>query len=166
MQIKKKALLYDIANIAFVIADTGDDLNHSLHRVRDVCEEGNLDRVARVLGLAYSQVIAILSPVIDSPEINVEKDFSEVPRNYPIDFSDNPDLKFVLTAEMKLKIKETVHEYMVAMVLADWLGITYPVAADVWKDRAEQALVSLKEIAASMVTSTFSGGFKRRISVF
>lgn len=170
MTIKKKALLYDIANMAYMIADKGHDLTsetcHDLHRVRDICEEGNIDRVARVLGLAFSHILVALAPILEKQSLNLESDFSALPRNYPLEFSKAPEIKFALTDEIKLCIKETAHEYMVAMVLADWLSMTFPQAADVWKFRSEAAMEKLKETLSSMSDTSFPGAFRRRLSPF
>lgn len=165
MKLKKKALLYAISNMAYVIADEGDPSDHSLHRVRDICEDGNIDRVSRVLGLAYSNILSVLIPLIESPRMDINRDNSEIPHDYEINFRCDSNLKFSFTKERKLKIKETAFEYMVSMVLADWLGVTYPIAADVWKFRAQQALEVLKEEAGSVMTG-FSCGFRRKTSPF
>lgn len=165
MKILKKALLYDISNMAYLIADTGDHSNHSLHRVRDICQDGNIDRVARVLGLAYSQVLVALLPILAPPRLDIEKDQSVVPHDYIINLRKDADMKFRLTKERQLKIKETVHEFMVAKVLADWLYVTLPPAADVWKYRAEVSLEALTDLAASLATSSCAA-FRRRISPF
>lgn len=141
--IKKKALLYDIENIAYVIADNGV-AGHSPHRVFDICRKGNIDRVARILGLAYAKVQYVLSPLLEVPPMFRDFDFSVIPRNYRFRF------KCGLPAEKILKIKETVHEYMVCMVLADWLGITMPAEAKVWEERAA---VCLNELAGSSIIS-------------
>ena len=164
MKIRKKALLYDIANMAYMIADTGEPLNHSLHKVRDICEEGNIDRVSRILGIAYAEILNVLSPVMSPSGLNPCRDNSSVPHDYSIEFSDNEFLRFRLTTERKLKIRERAHEYMVGMALADWLGMTLPPAADVWKERAEEAICSLKELVASVMAGS-AAGFRRRISV-
>lgn len=165
MKLKKKALLYDIENIAYVIADNHKADDTSIHRVRDICREGNIDRVARVLGLAYSQILVALSPITVSLPINENHDLSLHPHDYEINFRTDGDFKNLLTPEIKLKIKETAHEYMVAMVLDDWLAITFPVAADVWKYKAETSFESLKDITCSF--SSFSTyGFRRKLSPF
>ena len=165
MKILKKSLLYDISNMAYVIADTGENLNHTLHRVRDVCQDGNIDRVARVLGLAYANVLSVLFPVLETPATNIDKENSAKVRDYEFNFRRDGNLCHGLTTERKLKIKETVHEYMVSLVLADWLGITLPAAADVWKYKAEEALESLG-ILISRILSSASGVFRRSMSPF
>lgn len=123
MKLKKDSLIYDISNMAYVIADTGDDTDHTLHRVRDICQDGNIDRVSRILGLAYAEILTVLAPVLKAPEIDPARDNSSSPKDYVINFSDRSSLRFLLTPEWKLKIKETCHEYMVSMVLADWLAV-------------------------------------------
>ena len=164
MKLKKKALLYDIANIAYVIADTGDT-SHALHRVQDICQDGNIHRVARILGLAYSRILDVLAPVLNPLTIDICRDASASPHDYIIDFSDSPSLKFSLTPEKRLRIKETAHEYMVAMVLYDWLSITLPPAADVWKFKMTEALASLRD-SVGEISSSSSCSFRRKLNPF
>lgn len=164
MKLKKKALLYDIANIAYTVADTGEHNRHTLHRVRDICQDGNIDRVARVLGLAYANILTVLLPVLDRPKTDINRDSSASPHDYEICFRNDRTLKYLLTKERQLKIKESAHEYMVCMVLADWLGITLPEAADVWKYKAECALEAIADTVASVMNASFSAGFRRRVS--
>ncbi|MCH5234908.1 MAG: hypothetical protein J1E16_06410 [Muribaculaceae bacterium] len=165
MTLNKNALIYDIENMAFTIADTGEESRHTLHRVRDICQDGNIDRVARVLGLAYANLLSLMLPILEPPRFNIDKDQSCVPHNYNFKFRGDHSLRFLLTKERKLKIKETAHEYMVALVLADWLEITLPEAADVWKFRASEALESLKELLVNLLSS-LNSGFKRSLSPF
>ena len=164
MKLLKKALLYDIANMAYLIADTGTDSIHSLHRVRDICEEGNIDRVSRILGLAYAEILNVLKPVIVSLPCPEDTDHWKTPRNYPVEFRNDGEFRYLLSPEVKLKIKETAHEYMVCMVLADWLGVTFPEAADVWKFRFETALESLKDLVSSIERSLCVRTFRRRLN--
>lgn len=166
MILRKQAILYDIENMAYTIADTGEHNRHTLHRVRDICMEGNLDRVSRVLGLAYSNLLTVLLPVLDSSRININKDQSCVPHDYHIRLSDKNSMKYRLTKEHKLKIKETAHEYMVCMVLADWLDVTMPEGADVWKYRAQNCLESLKDLVMTLSTISICGGFRRKLNPF
>lgn len=165
MKLKKKTLLYDVASIAYTIADTKEAC-HALHNVRDICQEGNIDRVSRILGLAYSQLLALLMPILQSPKLNPDHDNSMVPHDYEFCFRNDSCMKFRLTGELRLLIKETAHEYMVAMVLSDWLDITLPEAADVWKCKAETALESLKDILLEVTAGSRSAAFSRNVSPF
>ena len=166
MILKKKALLYDIENMAYTIADTGEHDRHTLHRVRDICQDGNIDRISRVLGLAYSNLLSVLIPLLAAPRIDVKKDLSAQPHDYHIRLRDEGNMKFYLTKERQLKIKETAHEYMVSMVLADWLAITLPEAADVWQHRATRSLEALKGLVATVVAASVSNGFRRKLNPF
>lgn len=170
MRIKRKALLYDIANMAYTIADTGEDNRHILHRVRDICEDGNIDRVNRVLALAYSKVLTVLLPVlIPNPQTEKRGNGDEVcsqhgeGEDFEIHLRKGRGFRFLLTKEREMNIKETVHEFMVCMVLADWLGVTLPEAADVWKFRAERCIEALKEIVVSL-SYRQTCAFSRRVS--
>lgn len=165
MQLRHKTLLYDIANMAYVISDTGYPQSHGHHRVKDICQPGNIDRVARVLGLAYAEILSVLAPVLNPLSLNVCRDSSASPHDYRIDFSDAEELRYSLTDELKLKIKETAHEYMVARVLFDWLGVTLPECADVWKFRMEKALEELKNIVVQ-VSASYACAFRRPLHPF
>lgn len=165
MKLHKKALLYDIANMAYIIADNHSDSDSAIHRLRDICQEGNIDRVSRVLGLAYANLLQILAPILTPGTINEHRDHSAQPHDYLFKFNECNRNRYRLTDEIKLKIKETAHEYMICMVLADWLAVILPAAADVWKFRFEQASLSIKEIVAS-ITSGVAAAFSRSISPF
>ena len=152
MKIKKSALLYDIANIAYIIAHTSEGDTHVLHTVTDICEEGNRDRVARVLDLAYSKASVALSPVIDSQRLHFPSDYSKIMRTYEVPI--RKGLRF--PPQLYLKILETVREYMVSMVIADWLGLInkskggyWEVKGSYWKKKSVELLGSLMELASS-----------------
>lgn len=139
MKIKRERLIYDIANLAYVIADTGDYGNHGLHRITDICEDGNRDRVARVLGHAYSHVIDRLASELERPDVHTAHDWSKSIRDYELKFRKDSRL----SPQRKIRIVECCREYMVSMVLHDWLSFTFPEGADIWKEKAEEALESL-----------------------
>lgn len=163
MKLKQSALLYDISNLAYIIADTHEENNFSIHRIRDICEDGNIDRVARILGLAYSNIVNLLKPVLTGDSLALNHDTSRKVRDYEFRFSTSR--QFSISPETKITIKETIREYMVTFVLADWLAVTFPEIADVWKYKAEAAYTRLTDILQSIV-STLSGTFKRRLSPF
>lgn len=165
MKITKDSLIYDISNMAYAIADTGEDCRHALHLVRDICEEGNIDLVSRVLGLAYSNLLTVLLPLLSPPRINVNKDRSDSTHDYEFSFRKDGCFKHKLCDGIKLKIKETAREYMVCMVLADWLGVTLPEMAGVWKYRMEEAYKSLKTIVSDITVSLYSAAFRRKVPV-
>ena len=158
-KITRKSLMYDIANQAYIIASVYEDMEKDVAyaRITDICEPGNRDRVARVLGLAYSRLADLLFPAMEIRVPGLEHDCSKNIHDYEFIFSrEGPGSK--LTMQKKLKIKETVREFMVCMVLADWMGSVMPVGADIWKERAEECI-------SALTTAVFSinGGFRRRV---
>lgn len=153
IKITKESLIYDISNYAYIVASMYEDMAKPCPYVRitDICEAGNRDRVARVLGLAYARIMDILSPVTDIPAPRMEHDFSKEIHDYIFSFCSKMTVNS-LTPQRKLKIKETVREFMVCMVIADWLGTILPEAADIWKERMEECESALAASVASLTS--------------
>lgn len=136
---RRDQLLYDISNYAFVEGDImGEDAEHARHQVRDIAEEGNVDRVTRVLNLAHDECVEQLYPYTDDEVDDGEAldDVLESPERYTI-VMHLPDGFAKSTLNL---VRTLVHEYMVCRVLQDWLSITFPNAAPNW----EQKMTSLK----------------------
>ena len=155
---KKEKLLHDIANMAFVAADirSGDSRAHSLHQAFDICEAGNVDRVARTLGLAYSQLRALLAPILHHAGMPDRfRDLSLQPHDYTFRLAlmsdDGKFGKTPMNPEKIMMIKETAYEYMVCFVLADWFSVTLPEAAPPWQQKAQLCFQALSETVASLV---------------
>ncbi len=134
-----KELLYDIANMAWVEGDLMDgvDYNHIKHLVQDVVEDGNRDRVMRIVDLAHAEANEMLYPwsreeITDTPlKLNDEpkaEDVLAINLNVPINMSQG-------TINLILKL---VHEWIVCSVLQDWLSITYPESSAVWAAKIEE----------------------------
>lgn len=63
LEFSRKALIYDISNCAYVEGDVmpADD-EHSKHQVFDIAEDGNIDRVTRILDLAHAECVEMMYP--------------------------------------------------------------------------------------------------------
>lgn len=139
---RREQLLYDIRNIAFVEGDTmADDKYHLRHIVQDIGEEGNIDRVTRVLDLAHSECVELLFPFTKRRVIHdclddrlIDKKLYSIFMAIPIDFSQT-----TLNALEKL-----VHEYLVCRVIADWLDFTDAKKSAVWKEKIEGLKTAIK----------------------
>ena len=60
---KRKELLYDASNYSFVEADImPQDTEHAKHQVFDIVQDGNIDRVTRILNLAHAECVELLYP--------------------------------------------------------------------------------------------------------
>lgn len=138
---KESELLYDISNLAFVEGDimpTQDE--HDRHQVFDIAEDGNIDRVRRVLGLAHAECVELLYPYsrkcVGSSEyrddVLTEEDEYAIMMKVPADMSRT-------TIDL---LEKQIHEYMICRVLVDWMSITNlknPVSAQNWKAKLEEA---------------------------
>lgn len=128
----REALLYDVRNYAYVEGDIMQDKEeHTKHQVFDIAEDGNIDRVTRVLDLAHAECVEMMYPYT-----KIECEAEEVRYNtlsetgeynisllVPDDFSQT-------TIDL---ISKLVHEYMICRVMADWLSITKPSSSDNWE---------------------------------
>lgn len=134
---KRDQLLYDIKNCAYIeghIMET--DNEHQRHTVQDVGEEGNVDRITRVLDLAVAQCREMLYPYIKHhihrPELNdvlKEKSVYGMVLSVPHGFSQT-------TLNL---LEQLIHEYLVAKAVADWMSITNPAKAETWAIKAREA---------------------------
>lgn len=134
---KRDELLYDIKNYAYIEGHVMDtDIAHQRHMVQDVGEEGNVDRMTRVLDLSAARCREALYPYVKHevhrPELTDE--LKETPV-YGIALSLPPDF-----SQTTLNLLERlVHEYMVCRGVADWMSITNPAKAETWALKAQEA---------------------------
>lgn len=133
----RNELLYDVENCAHVEGDvmTGGN-DHARHQLQDIAQEGNIDRVTRVLNLVHMECVEALYPYTQKelPDREVARldDKHREPEKYVITLSLPEDF----SATTLRLLRDTIHEYMVCRVLADWIGITYPEGSVKWAQKA------------------------------
>ena len=142
--LKREQLLYDIRNYCYIEGDMmPEGAQHGRHLVQDVGEEGNVDRVTRVLDLAHDDVVErlfpftqheIRHPVVDDRlrEQPVYGVFLNVPESYS---------QTTLNLLGKL-----IHELMVCLAMADWMSITNPPKEEAWRGKAEGLFARINEV--------------------
>lgn len=142
----REQLLYDIKNIAYVAGDVlPDEAQDSKHQVQDICEDGNIDRVTRMLDLALSRCREKLYPytkteVVSGTVLNdVLTDTStyRIDMLVPDDFSDT-------TVQY---LEQLIHNLLVYYVLANWMSIANkadPKAAVYWAGMADSVEEEMK----------------------
>lgn len=130
----RNQLLYDIKNYAYVEADVmGEDKQHAQHVLAEIGEEGNVDRVSRILTVVHAAVVEMLYPYTKAEVIEEEMDDCLLaPKEYVIELH-IPQGMSRTTVHL---LSRLIHEYMVYRVLADWLSITNPTAATNWAAKA------------------------------
>lgn len=139
---RRKELFYDIANMAFVeghvMVEVDDEVRHTL---QDIVEEGNRDRVERILDKAHAVITEALYPYTMR---QVCLDHLDNRRQYRPVFG----IRLVIPKDFSqttLNLMERlVHEYLVCDVLQDWLSITNPSKAEIWMMKRDEAHAALR----------------------
>lgn len=138
----------------------GEDAQCVRHEVCDVCAEGNVDRVTRVLDAAFAECVELLYPYTEK-EIEAEgtshDDLLSAPEVYEVVLS-LPEGFSVTTVELLVKL---VHEYMVTRAMADWMSIVCPGREGTW----EKKYMSLREKIRTSLLSR-RGKVRRRLRPF
>ena len=142
--LKREQLLYDIKNYCYIEGDImPEDTQHSRHMVQDVGEEGNVDRVTRILDLAHADVVESLYPFtqleIHHPVVDDrlrEKPVYGIFLNVPESYSQT-------TLNL---LGGLIHELMVCIAIADWMSITNPPKEETWKRKAEATLTRINQV--------------------
>lgn len=142
--LKREQLLYDIKNYCYIEGDImPEDTQHSRHMVQDVGEEGNVDRVIRILSLAHADVVERLYPFTQH-EIHhpvVDDRLREKPV-YGI-FLNVPETYSQTTLNL---LGGLIHELMVCIAIADWMSIANPPKEETWKRKAEATLTRINQV--------------------
>ena len=132
----RQNLLYDIENYAFVEGDVmRTDNEHAKHQVFDIAQDGNIDRVNRILDLAHAECVEMMYPYTKEPcdSEEVQENSLSVKEQYQISML-VPDDFSKSTVSLITKL---VHEYMVCRVLADWMSITNPSSQSNWQSKLD-----------------------------
>lgn len=152
----REQLLYDIKNYAYIEGHVwGEGNQDAQHTLVDIGEEGNVDRVNRILETVHSAVVEMLYPYTreEAAEDEVIRDCMETPESYLIVMRVPATMS---RTTLKL-LNGLIHEFMVARVIYDWLSITHPEAAGNWLDKSEAA-----EREINIAKNSRPGGTLRR----
>lgn len=140
----RSQLLYDIKNYAFVEADVmGEEKQHAQHVLAEIGEEGNVDRVSRILAVVHTAVIEMLFPYTKAEPIEEEIDNClYAPDEYVVELT----VPSTMSRTTMHHLSKLIHEFMVYCVLADWLSITNPQSAANWTAKAEAIKEEIEEV--------------------
>ena len=136
LMFKRDELLHDISNNSWVQSEvSASDNVNAKQELADIVQDGNIDRVVRVLGLAHQECIELLYAYTHTDIVGGEHldDAFADPKNYVIDMK-------VPTTFSRTSLEylvHLVHEYLVCSVLSDWTGITMPENKVLWAQRLE-----------------------------
>lgn len=133
----REQLLYDIKNYAYVESHVmSPDTEHARHMVADVGEEGNVDRVTRVLDLGVAKCREMLYPWAKMSISNTEfYDTLQEQAQYRIDMT----VPTTMSETTLSFVERYIHEFLVCRGVSDWLSITNPQKSEVWMEKANEA---------------------------
>ena len=133
---KRSEILDDCKNYAFIEGDlmkTQDE--HDRHQVIDIAEDGNIDRVTRVLDLVFAHCVELCYP------------YSKVPVNETTSLDDTLEERSTLVMRLLVPddfsqttvelLRRLIHELLVCRVMADWTSLTKPDSEANWANKAE-----------------------------
>lgn len=145
--ISSEEVLADIGSAAWLEQELHPEVDrHRRHQMADICQRDNVERVWRVLGAAVAEIrlslLIILLPRGDLVPVNE----LERPDRWTFTFTE------VLAPDTLAFLKEKIHEYLVAAVMADRTAVIIPGASAVWHTRGGEALMALREVAATAVS--------------
>ncbi len=134
---KREELLYDIKNYAYVESHVmAPETEHAKHMVADVGEEGNVDRMTRVIDLGVSMCREMLYPWAKKDIVNTELDDTLKERQQYVIAMNVPSTLSQTTLRL---VERLIHEYLVCRGVADWLSITNPAKSETWLSKAAEA---------------------------
>lgn len=133
-----KELEYDISNNAYIQADGAIDLTAKTRaNVTDIIQSGNVDRVRRMMDMAYEECRQLLFPFLKEDVKTGEYS------NVPDELSSSYMLTLYLPASFgdnhAVRLKHLLHEYIVCRVLYDWTQLVAPSLSAYWLDRFTSA---------------------------
>lgn len=134
LNFRREELIYDAANYSFVEGDLlGDEDEHARYQVFDIAQEGNVNRVTRVLNLAHAECVEMLFPYTER-DVRGGEDLDDVlvaPEVYRIELK----LPAGFSQTTVQLLEHLIHEYLVCRVLADWMSITKPSSEGNWENK-------------------------------
>lgn len=156
VELVKDELIHDIKNTAFAFADSlkTDDVDaHVLHNVFDVGEDGNRDKLARILDSAIEDCREILFRFckIEMTDGGFDSNEWEDCVGSPVNKEDSYYLVMNMPKEFSKTSIHTItvyiHDYVVNQALYEWLMVVYPSGADSFWALADEKRKKIKEAA-------------------
>ncbi len=141
----REQLLYDIKNYAYIEGHVwGEENQHAQHTLVEIGEEGNVDRVNRILAVVHAAAVEMLYPYTKVEPMDNERicDRMWTPKDYEIEMR----VPISMSRTTLHLLSRLIHEFMVARVIHDWLSITHPEAARNWLEKALEAQEEINSI--------------------
>lgn len=137
MSFRREQLLYDIKNYCYIeghVMETGD--GERRHTVQDSGEDGNADRITRVLDLSIAKCRELLYPYARQPLHR--RELSDELRETPV-YGIVMEVPEGFSQTTLTLLERLIHEYLVSRSVSDWMSITNPARAEAWAVKAGEA---------------------------
>ena len=142
--INSNEVIADIRSAAWLEQDLHPQLDrHRRHQMADICETGNDDRVWRRLGLCVAEIRREAVRILRQEKDSESSNDLMCPVAWTFRFL------FPLPASSVGFMKEKIHEYLVASVMADRTEVIIPTASPVWRERAVAALAEIRTLCST-----------------
>lgn len=154
IELQKKELVFDIKNTAAAYADSissSVEDSHLIHNVYDVGEDGNRDKLARILDSAVEDCKELLYRFTKMEMLG--SGFYSNEWEECIGSPTNEEESYYLAMRMPNGFSQTsvhtmtvyIHDYIVNQCLYEWLMIVYPDGADRFWSLAEEKKQKMKD---------------------
>lgn len=158
---KRAELIYDASNYSYVEGDIIPEGNECRrHQVFDIAQDGNVNRVTRVLNTVHAECVEMLYPYTKEEIPDGQEALDDVlkePEAY--------EIRLTLPATFSLTtlrlLEQLIHEYLVCRVLADWMSITNPESESNWQRKFSTLRVKIQTALVSR-----SGKIRRKLKPF
>lgn len=154
VEMQKCELVFDIKNTAYAFADSISSQvedGHDIHQIFDVGEDGNRDKLARILDSCVEDVREMLFRFTKMELL--EGGFDSNEWEECVGSPTNEEESYYLAMRMPKGFSKTsvhtmtvyIHDYIVNQSLYEWLMIVYPSGADRFWALAEEKKKKIKE---------------------
>lgn len=134
----RSSILFDIANGSWIEGEALQTDDERLRRViQDVCDDGNISRVTKILNLAYFEAVEMLYPYSKQGFETLARDIETVSDDEDIAYTIQLQLPEGFSATTANLLDKLVQEYVVCRVLSDWMSIAYPDGSVKWVAKME-----------------------------
>lgn len=144
ISIFSREVLDDIRSAAWLESEIHPECNrHRRHEMADICEPCNVERVWRILDICDAEVRMALRQVILADRAGDQlNELNEIGCRFYI-LRDPP------TQNVVGFLKEKIHEYFVASVMADRTAVIIPESLPPWEERKKEALAAITAYAST-----------------
>lgn len=142
--ILSREVIDDLRSAGWLISEISDLANiHTCHQIADICEKDNIDAVWRVLGIAVAEVRVELVKILEPQKGMTFVNRLKAPESWEF------GLCVRMTDSAESYLREKIHEYLVARVMADRTSAIIPASAAYWQTRASEAIEGIRLSAAT-----------------